>query len=332
LQYLDTFEYIIEETDDIFEERPDEIKVESVDTEEKFQEKETPQEITSKLFDELRKIKKEGIPLILNNSDIDQFLLHKVFDKSVSDLLNKDDNREILENIFIDFNYELLNISPLPLMVLAMKNNSVREKIVDYLANKNTTTSNDVLLIIMALKQYDFRQSDLLQKLENDEHLNEIFTLYKSNKTGYIRPGYFNLSFKSTYNLLNDNPAVVKQMELRVINEKRNDYSVSLNHLVNELQSICYLLDINTKQGSSYNAQSVADFIKLHINDHLLLIKIRNMFDRRNNNLISHSGDKEIQGTAVSEAEYFEYNYAVKLCLLQLERSDLFKSKLNKVT
>ncbi|WP_217451438.1 hypothetical protein, partial [Metabacillus niabensis] len=54
--------------------------------------------------------------------------------------------------------------------------------------------------------------------------------------------------------------------------------------------------------------------------EHSICIKIRNMFDRRNNNLVSHSGDENVQGTAVTRAEYTIYKEAVSMCLTRLEK------------
>ncbi|MUK89282.1 AbiA family abortive infection protein [Ornithinibacillus sp. L9] len=291
-----------------------------IDTGDNTQEEESHEVIIEKIIDELERIKNGGVNLERNNSEINQYILHKIFDKDISNLLNKGENKTKLESIFEDFNFDLLSVSPLVLTILVMKSDKTKEKYINYLLSKDVSTSNARLLVIEALRQFNFNHEKLFQKLYEDKHFNEVLELYKITEFDYKNPGYFDLSMEYIYYLLNNNPLIIKQMELRVLNEMRGDYSVALNHLVNEFQSICYSLD--TIKSQNYNANSIEVFLKKQSIEHFICIKLRNMFDRRNNNLVSHSGDENVQGSAVTKREYDYYKSAVSLCLKQLETAN----------
>ncbi|WP_176528130.1 AbiA family abortive infection protein [Bacillus cereus] len=280
-------------------------------------EEEKPQQTIEKIFEELERIKRGGVNLEINHSEINQYILHKIFEKTITNLFNKSEYKSKLERLFLDFNFDLLNVSPLVLTILVMKNDTTKEKYIKYLLEKEASTSNDRLLVMEALRQYKFKHDSLFEKLYDDKHFKEVLALYETININYKRPGYFNLSIKYVYKLLNNNPSIIKQMELRVLNEMRADYSVALNHLVNEFQSILFTLD--GRGVKNYNATSVEEFLKAQYVDHSICIKIRNMFDRRNNNLVSHSGDENIQGTAVTKEEYTIYKDAVSSCLKYFE-------------
>lgn len=284
-----------------------------IDYGDEINEEETPEQTIKDIFKELEIIKSGGVILEINDSEINQYILHKIFEKRISNLLNKSENKLRIEIIFQDFDFDLLKVSPLVLTILVMKVDTTREEYIKYLLEKEASTSNDRLLVMEALRQCNFKHDALFEKLYDDKHFHEVLALYKAIDINYKRPGYFNLSIEYTYKLLNNNPLIIKQMELRVLNEIRGDYSVALNHLVNEFQSICFALD--TREIKNYKAISVEEFLKKQSIDHSISIKIRNMFDRRNNNLVSHSGDEKIQGKAVTKEEYAAYKNAVSRCL-----------------
>ncbi|MFJ7993295.1 AbiA family abortive infection protein [Peribacillus frigoritolerans] len=284
----------------------------------------TSEQTLEEIFQELENIKSGGVTLEINDNEINQYILHKIFEKPLSNLLNKSEYKSRLETIFQDFDFDLLKVSPLVLTILVMKSDTTKEEYINYLLHKEASTSNDRILVIEALRQFKFEHDDLFQKLYEDKHFNEILALYETNALDYKNPGYFNLSIEFTYKILNNNPLIIKQMELRVLNEIRTDFSVALNHLVNEFQSICYLLD--ARGIKNYKAMSVEEFLKIQSIDHFNCIKIRNMFDRRNNNLVSHSGDEKIQGKAVTKEEYTIYKAAVSSCLKHLEELNLSRT------
>ena len=289
-----------------------------IDIEETHEEK--PVEIIiEEIMKQLQIIKEGGVKLELEGDEIDQNILQKIFEDKVNALLNKEKYRLRLENIFSEnFNFDLVKINPLILTILVMKNVKTKDKYLKFLLEKKYLTSNDRALVIEGLRQLDFNHDPLFNLLSLDPSFSEVLELWRDDNVNLNLeyPGYFNLEFSKATYLLSDY-SIIKQMELRVLNELNDDYSVALNHLVNEFQSICYNLDnLGLK---NYNAKSVEDFLRKKGMANSSCIDIRNMFARRNNNLISHSGDNEAYGTPVDLKEYKKYKKAVEKCLGKLE-------------
>ena len=57
-------------------------------------------------------------------------------------------------------------------------------------------------------------------------------------------------------------PNVIEQIRLRVLCEQKGEYSVALNHLLNEIQAICFVLDEEAKDASKYKEPAVMEFLK----------------------------------------------------------------------
>lgn len=279
-----------------------------------------PQTIINDIFQELEKIKDEGVEIELGTNEIEQHTLHKIFDSRVKQLLNKSDNKKKLEQVFQDFNFDFIKVSPLVLTILVTKNESTKQKYTDFLLNKSKISSNDREMILELLKQQEFKDGSLIDKLALDRYFSHILDLYDITDPNVEYPGYFELSIDEINTVIANNTEVIKQMELRVLNELSGDYSVALNHLVNEFQAVCYSLD-NKKDQKKYDANSVVSLLeKVNIN-HEQCIVIRNMFDRRNNNLISHAGEESVRGMAVTEPEYANYKIVVGECLNTLSKT-----------
>lgn len=286
-------------------------------------------ETVKDIFSELAKIKQGELRLDREKDDIKQYILYKLFENSINNFLNKKENKEELKRLFQDFNFNFVKINPLVLTILIMKNEESKDRYMNFLLNKKNLNSNDRQLVIEAIRQLDFGDKKepndscylgrLYDKLTEDDSFKSVIDTFNNTDLDLNKPGYFDLNLNKTIRFLN-NRSTTKQMELRVINENAGDFSVALNHLVNEFQSICENLDPDPKyKGKEYNAISVDKFLASHYVSNRLRIKIRNMFDRRNNNLVSHSGNEEVRGSAVSQDEYEMYKTTVGDVLKALE-------------
>ena len=109
---------------------------------------------------------------------------------------------------------------------------------------------------------------------------------------------------------------VIEQIRLRSISQKTEIYSVALNHLLNEIHALCLLKDINSKKSpKDYDANDVRDFL-IHLGiESDICITIRNLFDRRNTNQVSHPGSSSSVTWGVSRDEYLHYYSYVGRCL-----------------
>lgn len=283
-----------------------------------------PNDKIDDIFEQLNKIKIGGVKLEYNSEEeINQDVLYSVFDKSVSNLLKKKENQIKLEEIFNEFDFDLIKINPAVLTVLVMKNDKVKKLYINFLMDKNIETSNDIFMYIEALRQDGFNNKKLLYKLYKceDEYFKLIIRRLQNTCINLEKTEYFNLSFKEVeillYGEIEYDFSIIKQITLRVLNEQQEDFSIALNHLVNEFQSICFSID-KEKNKDKYNASKVIEFLKGRNVNYKLCLKIGSMFDRRNNNLVSHSGDKVVTGFAVSKKEYNEFKEAIENCLKTL--------------
>ena len=111
-------------------------------------------------------------------------------------------------------------------------------------------------------------------------------------------------------------PEVIEQIKLRVLSEKEKSYSVALNHLLNEIHAVCRSRDKKTIKGKKdYEVTDVINFLNSKHIPHHICMKIRNLFDRRNSNGISHPGFNECIVSEVAEEEYWDYYKNVGECL-----------------
>ena len=137
--------------------------------------------------------------------------------------------------------------------------------------------------------------------------------LSEEPKISFNCPGYYTLSETKIRNILTM-PSVIEQICYRVFNERIKYYSVALNHLVNEIHGICLELEKPPKP-KEYDANKIVDFIDSRGVSLETLINIRNLFDRRNINQVSHPGSEENITSSVTVHEYNEFRKQVGMCL-----------------
>ena len=128
--------------------------------------------------------------------------------------------------------------------------------------------------------------------------------------------GYYNLTVEQIFKIAQ--PNVIKQIRLRVLCEQKGEYSVALNHLLNEIQAICRVLDEEAKSEDEYEAPKVTKFLKNQKVPHETHAQIWNLFDRRNKSPVSHP---DPIAWAVTKDEYIKYHGHVGDCLQHLGKS-----------
>jgi hypothetical protein len=127
-------------------------------------------------------------------------------------------------------------------------------------------------------------------------------------------PGYFDLDASQILQVANM-PNVIEQIRLRMFAEQKQQYSVALNHLLNEIHSISWTLDSSGIDEHRYKSQQVLQFLDRKAVPHEIKMKIRNLFDRRNKNPVSHA---DTAAWPVSESEYLDYREQVGRCLTHI--------------
>lgn len=274
---------------------------------------ETTQEKLDKVFEELRKIKKSRVEdyFIRDESTQDE-ILQTVFDKSVEQILDKPENKNKIRSIFMNFNFDLVKVKPLEILIVLLKDESSLAKFKNFCLHKDLITISDADLILKFLSQTNFGDEKLLLKLKQNDHMKDIIDVFINGKLNCSSPGYYRLACMHMHQIAKM-PEVIEQTRLRVLSEKESSYSVALNHLLNEIHAICIKKEEANKK--NYDVNDVIKFLHLNNVPHEICIKIRNLFDRRNSNRISHPGSDDSFAWEVTRDEYWDYYENVGKCL-----------------
>jgi AbiA family abortive infection protein len=242
--------------------------------------------------------------------------LKDIFDRGVQNLIfNKEENRQKLSFLLNDFNYELCRLQPHALMCILMATASSAEGLLNYLKSLSGDTIYDCYLIIVYLCQINFDNKALKKILKTNKNMNTILKKFKENR-GNANPctGYYELPYEKVQ-WMSTQSALLEQVKLRIYNERIDNYTLSLNLLLNELQLICWLKDSSSSEIKKYDAKSVEGFLESKGLRHEVRVIVTNLFDRRNNNGISHPGNDFHMPKAVSKAEYSRYHSGVHSAL-----------------
>jgi AbiA family abortive infection protein len=275
----------------------------------------TPQNKVDDIFAELNKIKKSSIGTLLgDDGSLQDEILKEVYDTPVNKLLDKKENKARIEEIFTDFNFDLVKVRPREIIIIISKNPKSMEEFSKFLHAKEKASTRDLYLIIKFLCQTNFADIELFKKLETGNEFEKIFKVYHKMEKDCDLTGYYNLSANSIKSISKD-PHIVEQIRLRVFNEKIESYSVALNHLLNEIHAIALLRDQQNKKTNEYEADDAVNYLIYKGVPHEICIDIRNLFDRRNRNTVSHPGSEQRTTWGVTKEEYFKYLEAVGKCL-----------------
>ena len=277
--------------------------------------KNAPQEKVDLILFELDKLKRSPLEPTFNAlGDLNEEILKEVYNKSVSQLLKKKENAEKVHQIFYNFNFDLVIAQPQAILIILLTDNSAADCFKRFLLSKHNLTSRDVRLILNYLCQTNFQCKELIELLQSTEAMKHTIEIYLQNAIPILTPGYFVLDSSQILKMA-ESPNVIEQIRLRVQSERRNEYSVALNHLLNEIHAICYRLDSRKINEKDYNATKVAELLSQKKVPHITCVKMRNLFDRRNKNPVSHA---DPIAWSVSKDEYWDYHNHVGICLMYL--------------
>ena len=283
-----------------------------------------PDRKIDEILNQLRKLKKSpSAPHFQEhtkskfNQEKFKYVLKGVYDENVVDILEDSDNpsyRVRLRRIFLrldGFDFELVNLAPKTIIILMLTCNEVKEAFEEFLLSKSNLTSRDTFLVLMYLCQVKFSRPKLLCLLKQDRQMREIMEIFESPGLSSELPGYHRLTAEQTFRIAR--PHIIDQIRLRRLAEQQGEYSVALNHLLNEIHAICRLLDC--KKTASYTAREVGKFLRRENLPHETQDQIRNLFDRRNKSTVSHA---DPIAWPVSKEEYEGYRDNVGQCLKHL--------------
>ena len=278
---------------------------------------------TKKIFDQLKKLKNSSIaPYFPEPRELDEEeeeVLKGVYDDRVYQMLKQSTNKSRLRRIFMGFggfNFELVSVSPKPIIILIeLAGKEVQGEFKNFLLSKKHLTSRDIYLTLTYLCQTRFAQKVLLKLLKRNLQMKKIMEIFETDSLPPKLMGYYGLKAEQVSKIAE--PNVTEQIRLRVLCEQKEEHSVALNHLLNEIDAICRILDEEAKSKRNYGANQVAAFLRKQKVPHGTHAQIRNLFDRRNKSTVSHA---DPIAWAVTKDEYMNYRSHVGDCLKHLEQ------------
>lgn len=230
--------------------------------------------------------------------------LKDVYDPRVQELLKAKSVRTQVDQSFEDFDFDLVRLSPLPLIILITSSEETEKRYVAYQLAKTKLTTNDVNQMLIYLCQTEFKHQQIIGMLRQYDPMAAIIRMIESSSVdGQPTNSVFS---REQLKKLAQMSSVVEQIRLRAISERLGTYSVSLNHLLNEIHAVCFELDTQSSQVTIYGQTEVLSFLHNKVSLRYET-KIRNLFSRRHINLVSHPNGIQSMGWAVSEQEYREY-------------------------
>ena len=287
-----------------------------------------PEEKIRNIFDELTKLRRFPIaPYFPDHCELDsdgesfneqnfKDILKGVYDDNVQQMLNKPIIKYRLKKLFLGFDFELVNTYPMPIIILMVACDDVQKAFEKYLLSKTHLTSRDISLTLNYLCQTEFSHSNLLNLLEQDPQMKKIMKIFERGCLPSESPGYYALTEEQTLKIAQPpQPHIIEQIRLRGLSEQKGEYSVALNHLLNEIHAICHLLDGEAPTLNKYTAQKVGRFLTSKSVPHETHQQIQNLFDRRNISPVSHA---DPIASAVAKDEYEKYRFHVGKCLQHL--------------
>ncbi len=267
-----------------------------------------------KILNELRKLKRSPVaPYFLIPPKFgDEEVLKEAYDNDVQTRL-VESYKGHLRRIFIargGFDFQLVNADPTPIIILILVCDDVKVKFEQFLFSKTELTSRDISLVLSYLCQTGFTKLPLIALLKRCPQMTEIIKIFEEGELSPELPGYYELTDERAS--IVDQPNVIEQIRLRVLAEQKEDFSVALNHLLNEIHAICGEFDDKSNNARRYDAGRVSVFLKRKRIPHETYTQVRNLFDRRNKTLVSHA---DPIAWAVTKDEYEGYRFHVGECL-----------------
>ncbi|TGM88726.1 AbiA family abortive infection protein [Leptospira licerasiae] len=240
--------------------------------------------------------------------------MNSIYDEEVSNLLSKKENLTRLEDIFESFNFDNIAHFPKQLILIITKSEKIKLQFEKYLNAKEIKNPLDANIFIEYFVQSKFQKTLYFDKIESLPAYKDVHKLITTHAKLDKDTGYFNLDLVHI-NSLPNKINYLEQTRYRVYAEEYENYSAALNHLLNELHALCFLLDKNAKRIKEYTSNSVQQYLDAIKVDNEVKIQIGNLFNRRNINPISHPGDESDHYLPVDKPEYLRYEGFVSRCI-----------------
>ena len=249
---------------------------------------------------------------IFSTVDGDFEILKKIYSPQVQNLFKRADIKADFESAFSNVDFSFVKICPREITCLMSLSPSIWENYVLFLVAMPTPSSRDANLINQALCQSEFQDNRLIQKLSEIQPFSAIKKLIQDAVIDLDSISYLNLNVRQT-EILIESKYLISQVKNRSFAQKEKNLALATNHLCTEIIELYVLLtNRSRKELKEITALNILEWSTLVGCPNADKINIKNLFDRRNNNGISHSALTERPTDGFELDEYMAYLLSVE--------------------
>lgn len=275
------------------------------------------------LLDLLAELKESPPRALLEVTSANSEALKDVFSEQIQAALKKVEFQGRLKDICTDLDFDLIKSCAKEFTCLFHLHAEVWENYIQHLIKSEDETGRDANLMVLALCQSEFKEQRLIDRLSTSVHFRKILEAMRDFDIDPDKISYFNLDKNQISKVLGC-WHLIHQARRRSFACRDSNLSLAINHLCTELVELLkYYNEKKARNGNkNLTSKDVLDWMSELDCSNEDTIVIKNLFDRRNNNGISHAS----LGDSVYE-EIYETEY--RLFLKSAEK--LFHQALSKI-
>ncbi|MBA9077966.1 reverse transcriptase domain-containing protein [Rufibacter quisquiliarum] len=256
----------------------------------------------------------------LNKKQERDDILKECFITAVKKYINSKDAITKLDEAFKDWNPILTLYSIKSLLFLSTHSKEGKSLLKKYLIKnfESKIPQSQFLYLLEKYLIYDNTDQDIINKIDNKkDESSPYYTLIR--RMIFPVPDFKDKTMWFSDTSLLEHDTLMQQIIKIVFAEKRNDFTLALNHLLNCFQHYCYLKDDSPNKAShkKYNRENVINCLEsklLHEDVQFIMA----FYDRRNKNTISHIGDDNMENWIIKSIEYDQYKHKMQKLLEKL--------------
>lgn len=240
--------------------------------------------------------------------------LRMIYDNNVQNLFKKDGNRDELFKILKRIDFDSIYPQRGPILVLINMFESIKSDFEYYFIRKENWTLEDSWVCLEYIIRNEKYEGLLFSKMLKETKFDKVIDAPETNTFRPEKSGYSGVN-TSKLTQIHLKGKYINQIKYRKINESYNRKGVSLNHLLNEVHSLCFIHDDDVNRIDRYTVNDVTKFLYSTGLRNDLVLMVKTLFDIRNMNPISHPGSTNVPTEVVSEDDYKRYRSGVEACI-----------------
>jgi hypothetical protein len=246
-------------------------------------------------------------------SDTEMGTLKMIYDDNVSDVLKSKKLSMKLRESLKNIDFDLVHVSKGQIISLINRFDDIKSELENHFVSKNNLSLRDQWTCKDYLISNNLPDGKLKSRLTTESVFKDLFERL-SNSNKHQKTGYFGVNIQNLQRIQNTK-YVVNQIKYRRINETNGRIGPSLNHLLNEIHSICFYFNNNFDKIKNFKSQELISFLQSIGTNHQTILGIRSLFSLRNKNPLSHPGTKSSPAQAISKHEYESHKNEVGECI-----------------